>query len=104
MGRRGSRTGGRMVRHRCRRLEAKMIIDVAACAAALRVVDVWKSGNPSGVVTVPSKYHRQPQGVTYDRFVRHVTAGSNSLSWLAGPNTDACIPYLIPTAASDQWA
>lgn len=77
-----------------------MIIDVQDAAAKLRVVDVWQSGNSSGVVTHPSKYFRQ--GVKpYDRFVRHVTAGTNSLGWLAGTNTVACIPYLIPTNATD---
>lgn len=75
-------------------------INVAEAAAKLRVIDVWRVGNPSGVVTHPSKYFRQ--GVKpYDRFVRHVTAGRNSLNWLAGTFTVACIPYLIPTGAFD---
>lgn len=76
------------------------LIDVADAAAKLRVVDVWKAGNPSGVVTVSSKYFRTG-AKQYDRFVRHVTVGTDSLKWLAGTGTVACIPYLIPTDASD---
>lgn len=77
-----------------------MPINVAEAASKLRVVDVWQPGNSSGVVTLPSKYFKTGV-VPYDRFVRHVTAGRNSLAFLAGPSTEACIPYLIPTDATD---
>lgn len=78
------------------------LIDVADAAAKLRVIDVWRTGNPSGVVTQPSRY---VAGARYDRFVRHVTVGTNSLRWLAqtGP-ARVSIPYLIPTDASDPFA
>lgn len=77
-----------------------MTLNVQEAAARLRVIDVWANPNPSGVVTLPSKYFRTG-AKPYDRFVRHVTAGTNSLAWLAGPNTVACIPYLIPTKRTD---
>lgn len=80
-----------------------MRIDVAKEAAQLRVVDVFERGNASGVVTHPSKYFKQG-AQPYDRFVRHVTVGTDSLGWLAGTGTVACIQYLIPTKASDRFA
>lgn len=78
------------------------LFDVADAAARLKVIDTWKQGNPSGVLTQGSRYEPQPDGVKYDRFIRHVTAGTNSLKWLAqtGP-ARVSIPYLIPTKASD---
>lgn len=79
-----------------------MIIDVADCAAKLRVIDIFKP-NSTGVVTHPSMYWADG-AVPYDRFVRHVTVGSNSLAYLAHNDRLACIPYLIPTKASDPFA
>lgn len=78
------------------------IIDVKAAAASLRVVDVWRPGNPSGVVTHFSMYWTAG-AKPYDRFVRHVTVGTNSLAYLARNDRLACIPYLVPTKASDMF-
>lgn len=77
-----------------------MIINVVESAAKLRVVDIWRAGNESGVVTHPSMYWRDG-AKPYDRFVRHVTVGTNSLVYLAHNDRLACIPYLIPTKVSD---
>jgi N-acetyl-anhydromuramyl-L-alanine amidase AmpD len=77
------------------------VLDVADAAAKLRVISIFQP-NSTGVVTLPSKYN-QIVPKPYDRFVRHVTVGSDSLKWLAGPGTEACIPYLVPTKASDPF-
>ncbi len=77
------------------------IIDVADSAAKLHVVSVFQAGNESGIVTDPSKYQKRPANISVDRAVRHGTAGRNSLTTLALPPSDACIPFLIPTKASD---
>lgn len=86
---------------------ANTAVDYLEYARRLRIVNVWQPGNPSGVVTNPVLY--TPQQDEYGNWlyppyrgvrhiIRHVTAGRNSLPWLAGVGQlEVSIHYLIPT-------
>lgn len=82
-----------------------MKIHVPTEAARLKIVDVFKPGNPSGHVTNPKLYDRSAPGNNapavkpYMGWINHITVGTNSLPFLTqgtvGGNW-ACIPYLVP--------
>jgi hypothetical protein len=73
-------------------------VQVAAYLHTLRVIDVWKKGNPTGLVTNPKLYHDR-RGEVFG-YILHATAGNNSLWYLAeGAAIDGrlvCSDQLIP--------
>jgi N-acetyl-anhydromuramyl-L-alanine amidase AmpD len=80
-------------------------MDYADYAARLKITDVWKPGNPTGVVTDKRLYDPDAPGANCVRWrgprglIMHGTAGTNSLSWLAGGTVGsswASIHYLLP--------
>lgn len=82
-----------------------MKFNVQEWANKLKVVSVFQPGNESGIVTDRRLYdpnfpgNRAPVPAPYEYFIRHVTVGVNSLSWLAGgsiPETWASVNMLIP--------
>lgn len=87
-----------------------MRFPVQEWANKLKVIDVWKSGNDTGIVTDRRLYdkgfagNRAPSVRPYKGFLIHGTAsGGNSLSFLAGGSwgsSYACVPYLIPRGTS----
>jgi hypothetical protein len=87
-----------------------MLIDVASAARELRIVDVWREGNETGIVTSKLLYdttvpnNHAPLPLPLLGWVNHVTVGVNSLGYLCRPGADkdwACIPFLIPR--TNDW-
>lgn len=66
-----------------------MAIDLVSYLANLKVVDVWKPGNPSGIVTDRRLYEDKvrltpPKGMVAHGTAAPASSGLNSLAYLAG--------------------
>lgn len=81
-----------------------MNFDVAHWASNLQVIDIFNP-NPTGVITERVRYDHTlgvaPKPEPMVHWIRHTTAGKNSLAWLARTSPGKiCIPYLVPMTRS----